>query len=112
MEILMSIVIGVLFMTGTYLVLSRNTLRIILGCSLMTHGLHLLIMTMAGLKTGAAPILNEDTTAYTDPLPQALILTSIVISFGVTAFYLVLAYRSYKELNTDDMEQLRGQEDE
>lgn len=112
MEILMSIVIGVLFMTGTYLVLSRNTLRIILGCSLMTHGLHLLIMTMAGLKTGAAPILHEDTTAYTDPLPQALILTSIVISFGVTAFYLVLAYRSYKELNTDDMEQLRGQEDE
>lgn len=108
----MSVVIGVLFMAGTYMILSRSLLRIILGTSLLTHGLHLLIMTMAGLKTGQAPVLSDDASAYTDPLPQALILTSIVISFGVTSFFLVLAYRSYKQLNTDDMEQLRGQEDE
>ncbi|SRR5690606_19274226 len=111
MEILMSVTIGILFMAGTYLILSRSLLRIILGVSLLTHGLHLLIMTMAGLKGGAAPILGEE-SAYTDPLPQALILTSIVISFGVTSFFLVLAYRAYKELKTDDMEQLRGQDDE
>lgn len=108
----MSIVIGILFMAGTYMILSRSLLRIILGTSLLTHGLHLLIMTMAGLKTGQAPVISDDAASYTDPLPQALILTSIVISFGVTSFFLVLAYRSYKQLNTDDMEQLRGQEDE
>jgi len=108
----MAVVVGVLFMAGTYLVLSRSILRIILGLSLLTHGLHLLIMTMAGLKTGEAPILGDDAGIYTDPLPQALILTSIVISFGVTSFFLVLAYRAYKELKTDDMEQLRGQDDE
>jgi len=108
----MSVVIGALFMAGTYLVLSRSLLRIILGMSLMTHGLHLLIMTMGGLKTGAAPLLSEEAPAYTDPLPQALILTSIVISFGVTSFFLVLAYRTYQEWKTDDMDQLRGEEDE
>lgn len=108
----MAVVIGVLFMAGTYLVLSRSLLRIILGTSLYTHGLHLLIMTMAGLKTGDAPVITDEPGVYTDPLPQALILTSIVISFGVTSFALVLAYRSYKELKTDDMEQLRGQDDE
>jgi len=108
----MAIVIGILFTTGTYLVLSRSLLRIILGLSLMTHGLHLLIMTMSGLKTGAAPLLGEGAAHYTDPLPQALILTSIVISFGVTSFTLVLAYRTYQEWDTDDMERLRGEEDE
>jgi multicomponent Na+:H+ antiporter subunit C len=67
---------------------------------------------MAGLKTGAPPLLGLGAVSYTDPLPQALILTAIVISFGVTAFFFVLAYRAYKELGTDDMDQLRGNDDE
>jgi len=53
-------------------------------------------------------LLGENAEAYTDPIPQALILTAIVISFGVTAFFLVLAYRAYQELGTDNMEKLRG----
>lgn len=110
MEILMSIVIGVLFMTATYLMLSKSLLRIIVGTGLLSHGAHLLILTMGGLKRGAAPLLGENAEQYTDPLPQALILTAIVISFGVTAFFLVLAYRAYKELGTDNMEKLRGTE--
>ncbi|MEI7026202.1 Na(+)/H(+) antiporter subunit C [Paenibacillus sp. y28] len=112
MEIYMSLSIGVLFTAGVYLILSKSLLRIILGTSLLTHGVHLLLLTMAGLKTGAAPLLGEKADAYTDPLPQALILTSIVISFGVTSFLLVLAYKAYQKLGTDDMEQLRGKEDE
>lgn len=110
MEILMAFVVGILFMTATYLMLSKSLLRIIVGTGLLSHGAHLLILTMGGLKRGAAPLLGENAESYTDPLPQALILTAIVISFGVTAFFLVLAYRAYKELGTDNIEQMRGTE--
>jgi multicomponent Na+:H+ antiporter subunit C len=112
MEVLMSVTVGVLFTVGTYLILTRSLLRIVLGTSLLSHGVHLLLLTMSRLKTGAAPLLGQDAPSYTDPLPQALILTSIVISFGVTSFFFVLAYRAYQELGTDDMEQLRGRDDE
>ncbi|MHC0039021.1 Na(+)/H(+) antiporter subunit C [Pseudoneobacillus sp. C159] len=110
MEILMAIVVGILFMTATYLMLSKSLLRIIIGTGLLSHGAHLLILTMGGLKRGAAPLLGEHASSFVDPLPQALILTAIVISFGVTSFFLVLAYRAYQELGTDDMNRLRGNE--
>ncbi|MCM3239568.1 Na(+)/H(+) antiporter subunit C [Heyndrickxia oleronia] len=110
MEILMAIVIGILFTSGVYLILSKSLLRIIIGTGLLSHGAHLLILTMGGLKRGAVPILGEDGSKYTDPVPQALILTAIVISFGVTAFFLVLAYRAYQELGTDNVDKLRGSE--
>lgn len=109
MELVIALAIGVLFSVGVYLVLSKSLLRILLGTSLITHGVHLLLLTMAGLKTGAAPLLGEEADAYVDPLPQALILTSIVISFGVTAFFIVLAYRTYRSTGTDDVE---GSEEE
>lgn len=110
MEIVMAFVIGILFTTATYLMLSKSILRIIIGTGLLSHGAHLLLLTMGGLKRGAPPLLGEEASTYTDPIPQALILTAIVISFGVTAFFLVLAYRSYQELGTDNMERLRGNE--
>lgn len=108
MEIVMSVVVGILFMCATYLMLSKSLLRIIIGTGLLSHGAHLLLLTMGGLKTGAPPLLGEKAAVYTDPLPQALILTAIVISFGVTAFFLVLAYRTYQVMKTDDIEKLRG----
>ena len=112
METLMAILIGVLFTVGTYLILTKSLLRIILGTSVIGHGVHLLLLTMGGLKTGSPPLLGLESLSYTDSLPQALILTAIVINFGVTALFLVLAYRAYQELGTDDMDQLRGIEDE
>ncbi|GBG08321.1 Na(+)/H(+) antiporter subunit C [Paenibacillus sp. MY03] len=112
MELYMSLAIGVLFTVGIYLILSKSLLRIVLGSSFLSHGVHLLLLTMSRLKTGAPPLLDEKAEAYVDPLPQALILTSIVISFGVTSFLLVLAYKAYKKLGTDDMEELRGNENE
>ncbi|MEL1136349.1 Na(+)/H(+) antiporter subunit C [Desulfitobacterium sp. THU1] len=112
MEALMSVVIGLLFAIGVYLLLSRNLLRIILGSSLISHGANLLILTMGGLKKGEVPLLERDAASYTDPIPQALILTAIVINFALTAFLLVLAYRTYVSVGTDDMEQMRGLEDE
>lgn len=111
MEILAAILAGSLIAAATYLMLSKRFLRIIIGTVLLSHGAHLLILTMGELKRGAPPLLGENATTYTDPLPQALILTAIVISFGVTAFFLVLAYRAYQELKTDNIEQLRGNHD-
>lgn len=112
METLMSLLIGVLFASGTYLLLSKNLLRIIFGTSIISHGTHLLIITMGGLKKGGPPLLGEKTELYADPLPQSLILTAIVINFAVTAFLLVLAYRTYSALGSDNMDELRGTDHE
>lgn len=112
METLMAFLVGILITIGTYLVLTKSLLRIILGTSIFGHGVHLLILTMGGLKSGGPPLLGMESVSYTDSLPQALILTAIVINFAVTGLFLVLAYRSYRVLGTDDMDQLRGNADE
>ncbi|WP_249871027.1 Na(+)/H(+) antiporter subunit C [Oceanobacillus saliphilus] len=112
MEILMSIMIGIVFTVSIYLFLSRSLLRVTLATLLMSHGVHLLLLTLSGLQRGASPFLNFQADAYSDPLPQALVLTAIVISFGVTSLLLVMAYRTFKVHNTDDLEELRGSADE
>ena len=112
MEIIICILAGILFAIGVYNILQKQFLRIIVGTTLISHGAHLFILTMGELKRGLPPILTDGITQYTDPLPQALILTSIVISFGITSLILVLAYRTAKENGTDNMEQLRGNEND
>lgn len=112
MEMLMSIIVGLLFTIGVYLVLEKTLLRVILGSSVISHGTHLLIITMGGLKKGGPPLLGGGDISHADPIPQALILTAIVINFAITAFLLVLAYRSYAVLGTDNLEEMRGMEDE
>ncbi|MFD2046138.1 Na(+)/H(+) antiporter subunit C [Ornithinibacillus salinisoli] len=112
MEIIIAILSGVLMTTGVYNLLQKQFLRIVIGTVLLSHGAHLFILTMGKLKTGMPPILDGAIEDYTDPLPQALILTSIVISFGITSLLLVLAYRTARENDTDNMEKLRGTENE
>lgn len=112
MEIIILILAGILFAAAIYNLLQRQLLRIIIGTGLLSHGAHLFILTMGELKRGHPPILIDGISDYVDPLPQALILTSIVISFGVTSLLLVLAYRAAGENDTDDMSQLRGDEHE
>ncbi|KAA9022544.1 Na(+)/H(+) antiporter subunit C [Niallia endozanthoxylica] len=112
METLMSILVGILFAIGIYLILTKTLLRIILGTSILGHGVNLLIITMGGLKKGGPPLLGIKNLTYADSLPQALLLTAIVINFATTALFLVLSYRAYKVLGTDDTEQLRGVENE
>ena len=112
MEVLMSVVVGIVFTVSVYLLLSRNIIRVIFGTLIMSHGVHLLLLTMAGLQRGGPPLLNMGEENYADPLPQALVLTAIVISFGVTSMLLVMAYRTYQEHKTEDLEQLRGSADE
>lgn len=109
METLITILIGVFVTIGTYLLLSKNVIRIIIGSSILTHAAHLLIITMPGLKTGGVPFITDGAGGeFVDPLPQALILTSIVINFAVTALILVLAFRAYKTLGTDNLAEMRG----
>src|SRR5699024_10658371 len=91
---------------SVYNILQEQLLRIAIGTGLISHGAHLLILTMGKLKNGQPPIIQEGITEYTDRLPQALILTSIVISFGVTSVILVLAYRTINENKTDNIEEL------
>ncbi|HLS60296.1 MAG TPA: Na(+)/H(+) antiporter subunit C [Virgibacillus sp.] len=112
METLIIILAGVLVTVATYLLLSKNLIRVILGTTILTHAGHLFLMSMGGFKGSSVPILGEKTAQFVDALPQALILTSIVISFGVTSVFLVLAYRSYEELGTDNLMELRGMNDE
>jgi multicomponent Na+:H+ antiporter subunit C len=97
--LLMALVVGVLFGGGTYLLLQRSPIRLILGLALLSHGVNLLLFSGGKLKRGLPPIILDKTTfsgeisSFVDPLPQALILTAIVISFGVTAFIVVLVNR-------------------
>ncbi len=111
MEILMAFVIGVLYTAGIYLILRKNILKLVIGLSLLSHGANLLLITMGHLKRGNPAIIgNGAGIIYNDPLPPALILTAIVIGFGVTAFTLVLVYRAYQETdcdNLDDMGRIR-----
>lgn len=103
----MAVVVGVLFGVSIHLLQQRSILRLALGSMLIGHATNLILLTMAGLKRGAPPFLSAPAEAYTDPVPHALILTAIVIGFGVTAFLLVLAYRMYQESGSDDMDALR-----
>ncbi|MGE7667456.1 Na(+)/H(+) antiporter subunit C [Ureibacillus composti] len=112
MESLMIVLVGILVSVGTYLVLSRNIIRVIVGTAILSHAVHLLILTVGGLKKGDVPLLSHSGGPFTDALPQALILTAIVISFAVTAFLLVLAYRTYVTNGSDDFQELRGRSDE
>lgn len=112
MESLMILLVGVLTAVGTYLILSRSVLRVIVGTAVLSHAVHLLILTVGGLKKGDVPLLSQSEGPFTDALPQALILTAIVISFAVTAFVLVLAYRMYLTNGSDDLKELGGPSDE
>lgn len=94
---------ALLFGVGTYLILHRTLTRIIIGLALLSHGANLLLL-LAGGASAAPPIVEEGTTQLSDPLPQAMALTAIVISFGVTAFLLALAYRSHFLTASDQVE--------
>lgn len=107
METLIIIVSGVLVTIATYLLLSKNIIHIILGTAVLTHAVHLLIMAMGDFGGTNVPIIENGAVSFADPLPQALILTSIVINFAVTAFFLVLAYQLFKQTGIDDIDKLR-----
>src|SRR5699024_399620 len=108
METLIIIISGVLVTIAIYLLLSKNIIQIILGTAVLTHAVHLLLMAMRGLGGKDVPIIHDGSGDFEDPIPQALLNTSIVINFAVTAFFLVLAYQLYKRQKIDGISRHKG----
>ncbi|KZL20952.1 Na(+)/H(+) antiporter subunit C [Pseudovibrio axinellae] len=111
METLFSMLVGILFAGSIYLLLSRKLVRILLGIAILGNAVNLLIFTAGRLTRDVPPIIPVNNylplEATANPLPQALVLTAIVISFSFLAFFLVLGYRAYQELGTDDLLEMR-----
>lgn len=111
MEAWFAILVGLFFAGATYLLLSKKVVRILLGLALLGNAVNLLIFTAGRLTREVPPLIAPDEDAFTGPvanaLPQALILTAIVISFSFFAFLLVLAFRAYQDLGTDDTDAMR-----
>jgi multicomponent Na+:H+ antiporter subunit C len=113
MELVLAVVAGVLYATGFYLMLRRRLAQLIVGFSLLAGGSNVLIFAAAGL--GRRPPLIRvgeaaSSAAFADPVPQSLILTAIVIGFGVLAFSLVLAHRVHHTAATDDIDAVGPEE--
>ena len=102
MSLPLAALIGVLFATGTYLMMHRTMTRIILGFGLLGNGANLLLIA-SGSRFGVPPIIGED-GRLTDPIPQALVLTGIVIGFALQAFLLALAWRNWTIDGNDEVE--------
>lgn len=104
MEWLMALIIGVMTSTGVYLTLRARTFPVVLGLTLLAYAVNVFLFTMGRLTIGQPAIIDSAATGYADPLPQALVLTAIVIAFGMTAFLIVLALKSRGELGNDHVD--------
>jgi len=112
MELVLAILVGFLYATGIYMILRRSVVKLIIGLALLGHATNLLIFSIGDLVRGMPPLIPDDaktlTEPFADPIPQALILTAIVIGFGSLAFAIVLIKRVYERIGTDDMDMLRS----
>jgi multicomponent K+:H+ antiporter subunit C len=108
MVLLLALFIGTLGGTGVWLMLRARTFDVILGLTLLSYAVNLFIFAMGRVKVGAAPIVEKGVAAtlqtHADPLPQALVLTAIVISFAMTAVLLAIALRTHAEVGTDQVD--------
>ncbi len=112
MSVLFCVVVGVVYAAAFSLLLQRDLLRVLLGVALLGHGANLVVFAAAGVGHGPAPLVAAGAVApppgAVDPLPQALVLTAIVIGFGVLGFALALAWRVRAALGTDDLDALQA----
>ena len=116
MEILLVMIIGLLYAAGIYLMLRRSLVKLIIGLILLGNGANLLIFLLGKIVKGNPPLIGETekmlTEIYADPVPQALILTAIVISFGLQAFAIILIKRAYKVVKTDDLDEMNATDED
>jgi multicomponent Na+:H+ antiporter subunit C len=109
---LLALAVGTVYAAALYLMLRGSLVRLLLGLALVSHGAHLLVFTAGGLVRAGAPLVPEGAAApppgTADPLPQALVLTAIVIAFAVLAFALVLARQAHAHTGSDDLADYRG----
>ena len=112
-EFLVASAVGLLTAAGIYLILRRRTFPVILGLSLLTYGVNIFLFASGRLMVNAPPILNKYAEVpYTDPLPQALVLTAIVISFGMPAVVVMIALAAYLSARDDKIDMPHHPEDE
>lgn len=104
MEFLVASAIGVMTATGLYLVLRTRTFPVVMGLSLLTYATNLFLFATGRLDVNRPPVIGASLNGYIDPLPQALVLTAIVISFGMTAVVVVMALRAYLETGNDHVD--------
>jgi multicomponent K+:H+ antiporter subunit C len=104
MELLVAIAIGMMTAAGIYLMLRQRTFPVIVGLSLLSYAVNVFLFASGRLAIGLPPIIRDGAAGYTDPLPQALVLTAIVISFGMTAVILIMALGSYLEAGDDKVD--------
>ncbi len=104
MELLFASGVGVLTAVGVYLCLRARTFPVVLGLSFLSYAVNLFLFASGRLVVARPPIVDPAAPGYTDPLPQALVLTAIVISFGMTALVVVLALRGFLEAGTDHVD--------
>jgi multicomponent Na+:H+ antiporter subunit C len=116
MEILLVIIIGLLYAAGIYMMLRRSLVKLIIGLILLGNGANLLIFLLGKIVKGKPPIIASSENMlgeiYADPVPQALILTAIVISFGLQAFAIILIKRAYKVVKTDDLDEMNATDED
>jgi multicomponent K+:H+ antiporter subunit C len=113
MEFLVASAVGIVTAAGIYLILRRRTFPVILGRSLLTYGVNIFLFATGRLMVNAPPVLNKYAEVpYTDPLPQALVLTAIVISFGMTAVVVMIALAAYLSSKDDRIDMPDHPEDE
>jgi multicomponent K+:H+ antiporter subunit C len=104
MELLLATAVGVMTAAGVYLVLRARTYPVVLGLALLSYAVNVFLFAMGRLTVHLPPVISETAVGYADPLPQALVLTAIVISFGMTAVIVVMALRAYIESDTDHVD--------
>lgn len=104
MELLLSLCLGVMIACGVYLMLRGRTFPVILGLTLLGYAVNMFLFANGRLHTNLPAVISPEQTAYADPLPQALVLTAIVIGFAMVAFVVVLALRASGELGTDHVD--------
>lgn len=104
MESLFAITTGVLSACGLYLTLRGRTFPVVVGLTLLSYAVNLFLFSMGGLTTDGAAVVNGNNSGMTDPLPQALVLTAIVIGFAMTAFAIILAMRARGDMGNDHVD--------
>ncbi|MDP1558684.1 MAG: Na+/H+ antiporter subunit C [Nitrosomonas sp.] len=104
MEALIALILGTLTACGVYLILRGRTFPVVLGLTFLSYAVNLFLLVMGRLTIGKPPIIMEGVTDYADPLPQALVLTAIVIGFAMTAFVIVLSLKAQAELGNDHVD--------
>lgn len=103
MEALFAITLGVLTASGVYLLMRARIYPVVMGLTLISYGVNLFLFAMGRLGTGVPAVIGKS-TEYGDPIPQALVLTAIVIGFAMTAFVVVLSLRALGDLRTDHVD--------